>query len=119
MKVQCVGQDECEYNSYVRNSCAGFAAIPDREKTIDSACQRLRDILKIRDKKDEVVVAFITGLGKLPTVDMTLPTTSSGVVEEDAGEGDAGEVAPVGKQMAPHSSVFNPVGRSVAKYLSH
>jgi len=40
----------------------------------------------------------------LPTVDMTLHATGSGVVEEDAGEGDDGEVAPVGKSItAPPS----------------
>jgi hypothetical protein len=98
--------------------CASFAAIPDREQAIDSACQRLMDILKRRDKKDEVLVAFRTGLGKLPTVDMTLPATGSGDVEDGAGEGDVGEVAPVGKPTAPTPSVFNPVGRSVAKYFS-
>ncbi len=42
---------------------------------------------------------------------MTLLATGSGVVEEDAGEGDVGEVAPVGKPTAPDSYVLNLVGR--------
>ncbi len=98
--------------------CVGFAAIPDREHAIDSTCQRLRVILKRRDKKSEVLVAFRTCLGTLPTVDMTLPATGSWFVEEDLGEGGAGQVAPVGRPTALPSSVFNIVGCSVAKYFS-
>ncbi len=49
---------------------------------------------------------------------MTLPTTGSGDVEDGAGVGDVVEVAPVGKPTAPPSSVFNHVGRLVAKYFS-
>ncbi len=85
----------------VLQCCASFAAIPDREQAIDSACQRLMDIMKRRYKKVEVLVAFRTGLGKLPTVDMTLPATGSGDGEYGAGEGDAREAAPVGKTNGP------------------
>jgi len=91
----------------------GFASVPDRDHAIESACLRLTEILKRRDKKEVIIAAFRACVAKFRTLEV--PQTSAAAdCGEDAGDGDA----VVTKLVVPPSSVFNPVGRSVAKYFS-
>ena len=55
----------------------GFADFSDREHAIDFACQWLTEILKRRDKKEEILAAFRVGVAKFRTV--LVPHTSTGL----------------------------------------
>lgn len=80
----------------------------DRSGGIENACRRFSEILKSRDKIDEVIAAFRAAV--IPYRMLPVPDTTAGSRELTG----IGEDSPVRK---PHQ-IFNPVGCSVAKYFT-
>ena len=81
--------------------CSVFSSMPDREKAIDSACQRLTDILKRRDKKEAVLASFQAGVAKFRTVQAAHASTGLDNGEYTGEEAEGEEDALIARNVAP------------------